>query len=227
MSLTTTRTSVSAIGQEPSRTSALSLIGSTIVALVAAVLSGIALGVGDLHWNLVAPSAWSVVANSAAAWATAAFLLALVLRTGPVRSAVAGVVMLAVAVEAYYAAAVYWNVGSTAILTSTTAQFWLMLSVATGVVFGVAGSFAAGRSAIGAAIGFAVGASLCLGDALHLARHASYDTVHHEALVLALLGLAVLAAAVPRPRVLLGAVLLCVPLSVFASHVLTASQISL
>ena len=201
-------------------------IAGAATALAAAVLAGIALGVLDLRWNLRAPSTWATVANSAAGWATAAFLLALLLRTGPVRSALAGVVMLAVAVEAYYAAAVHWHVGSTAVLTSSTAQYWLLLSVATGTVFGVAGSMAASRSWVIAAIGFAAGASLCLGDALQLWRQSGTSS-YGEAVALAIVGLGVLALALRRPVVAIAAAALSLPMAVIVSHVFVAAQISL
>jgi len=226
MSSTTTRHDLVAVDLHRGGTS----VARTVTALATAVGAGVALGVLDLRWNLRAPSAWATVANSAAGWATAAFLLTLVLRTGPVRSALSGVVMLAVAVEAYYAAAVYWHVGSTEVLTSSTAQYWLLLSVATGIVFGVAGSMAASRSRVIAAVGFAAGASLCLGDALQLWRQSgasSYGGAHDEAVALAIVGLSVLALALRRPLIALAAAALSLPMAVIVSHVFVAAQISL
>jgi len=224
MSATTTRNAPPAIHTRTGGTATV----STVAILVLAIGAGIALGVIDLWWNLRAPSAWATVANSAAWWATVPFLFALAVRTGPVRSAIAGVVVLAVAVEAYYAAAVHWHVGSVEVLTSSRAQYWLWLSVVTGIVFGVAGSMAARRSWPVAAFGYAAGAALCLGDAWQLWRQsggASYG--HDEALALAIVGLGVLALSLRRPVVACAAIALTLPMAAIVSHAFVTAQISI
>jgi hypothetical protein len=196
---------------------------TSMVALVAAATAGLGLGVVDLLWNATRPSAWSTVANSCAGWAAAAFvigaLLTATLRIGAARAAIAAVVLLAVAVEAYYLAGVRWLGDDPSTVTSSVAQEWLVLSVIVGSAFGAAGSWAAGRSTALAIVGVASGASLLLGDALHL-RSAPYAAeLLAEARILALLGALVLLATLPRPRVLVGALVLCVPFTLFAAAV--------
>ena len=131
--------------------------------------AGVVLGVVDLWWSTHHPSAWSSVANSCAGWAACAFALGAALRVDALRAAVAAVVMLAVAVEAYYAAEVVLQLSDRAILTSPVAMEWLVLAGVAGAVFGPAGAWAAGRSPVLAAAGLAVGVALLLGDAWQLA----------------------------------------------------------
>lgn len=182
--------------------------------------AGVVLGVGDLWWNIHSPGPWATVANSCAAWGLAPFVLGvvltLVLRTGAAVAAAAGVLMLGVAVEAYYVAGVLWLGDDPSIVTSPVAHYWLVLSVIVGSTLGVAGSWAAGRSALLAVVGTAIGAALLLGDALQLSQ-LSYGAVPSEAGILALLGVLVLAASMRRPLVALGAVVLAAPLTVAAA----------
>jgi hypothetical protein len=99
--------------------------------------------------------------------------------------------------------------------------------VIVGSVFGAAGSWAAGRSTALAIVGVAAGASLLLGAALHL-RSAPYAAeVLAEARILALLGALALLVALPRPRVLVGALVLCVPFTLFAAAVFNTFGIRL
>ncbi|MEP9364392.1 DUF6518 family protein [Nocardioides sp. CN2-186] len=204
---------------------------TSATALGVAVAAGLALGVVDLLWNAHRPSPWSTVANSCAGWAAAAFvigaLLTATLRIGAVRAAVAAVVLLTVAVEAYYVAGVRWLGDDPSTVTSTVAQEWLVLSVIVGSVFGAAGSWAAGRSAVLAVVGVAAGAALLLGDALHLHTASFAGEVQHEARILAVLGLLVLAVSLRRPWVAVGAVALCLPLTLFAAAVFTTFGIRL
>jgi hypothetical protein len=182
--------------------------------------AGVVLGVGDLWWNIHSPGPWATVANSCAAWGLAPFVLGavltLVLRTGAAVAAAAGVLMLGVAVEAYYVAGVVWLGDDPSIVTSPVAHYWLVLSVLVGSTLGVAGSWAAGRSALLAVVGTAVGAALLLGDALQLSQ-LSYGEVPAEAGILAMLGVLVLAASLRRPLVAIGAVMLTAPLTVAAA----------
>jgi len=69
-----------------------------------AFVAGVLLGVGDLLLQRNLPYPWANLANSSAVWAVAAFALGRWLRRDWRRSGVAGVTMLVVAVEAYYAA---------------------------------------------------------------------------------------------------------------------------
>jgi hypothetical protein len=180
--------------------------------------AGVVLGVGDLWWNINAPGPWATVANSCAAWAIAPFvlgaLLTLVLRTGAATAAVSGVLMLGVAVEAYYVAGVVWLGDDPSIVTSPVAHYWLVLAVLVGSTLGVAGSWAAGRSAWLAAVGTALGAAILLGDALQLWQLSYAGDGGAEARILGLLGVLVLIASLRRPLVTLGAVVLCAPLTV-------------
>ncbi len=185
-----------------------------------AAAAGVLLGVGDLWWNLRSPGPWATVANSCAAWGLAPFvlgaLLTLVLRTGAGVAALAGVLMLGVAVEAYYISGVVRLGDDPSIVTSPVAHYWLVLAVLVGSSLGIAGSWAAGRSAPLAVLGTAVGAALLLGDALQLSQ-LSYGAVPPEARILAVLGVLVLVASLRRPLVTLGAAVLCAPLAVAAA----------
>lgn len=180
--------------------------------------AGVLLGVGDLWWNIDSPGPWATVANSCAGWAIAPFVLGafltLVLRTGAATAAVGGVVMLGVAVEAYYVAGVVRLGDDPSIVTSPVAHYWLVLAVLVGSTLGVAGSWAAGRSGWPAVVGTAAGAAILLGDALQLWQLSYGGTERREAQILGLLGMLVLATSLRRPLVTLGAVVLCVPLIV-------------
>jgi hypothetical protein len=204
---------------------------TSATALGVAVSGGLALGVVDLLWNAHRASAWSTVANSCAGWAAAAFvlgaLLTATLRIGAARAALAAVVLLAVAVEAYYVAGVQWLGDDPSIVTSLVAQEWLVLSVLVGSVFGAAGSWAAGRSTIRAVVGVAAGAALLLGDALHLLSSDFVTEVHAEARILTLIGVLVLIASLHRPKVAAGALVLCVPFTLFAAAVFNTTGIRL
>jgi hypothetical protein len=204
---------------------------TSVTALGVAVSAGLALGVIDQLWNAHRASAWSTVANSCAGWAAAALvlgaLLTATLKIGAVRAALAAIVLLAVAVEAYYIAAVQWLGNDPSIVTSRVAQEWLVLSVLVGSVFGAAGSWAAGRSTVRAIIGVAAGAALLLGDALHLYSSGYVTDVHAEARILTLLGVLVLVASLHRPRVTAGALLLCVPFTLVAAAVFNTFGIRL
>jgi len=201
----------------------------TVLALPVSAGAGALLGIGDLWWNLHSPGPWATVANSCAAWALAPFVLGafltLVLRTGAAVASVAGVLMLGVAVEAYYVAGVVWLGDDPGIVTSPVAHYWLVLAVVIGSALGAAGSWAAGRSTGPAVFGTATGASLLLGDALQLWQ-TSYDGADlDEARILLILGALVLAASLRRPPVTLGAVALCLPASVLVAAIFVATGV--
>jgi hypothetical protein len=196
---------------------------ATVAVLVAAVAAGVGLGVVDQWWSTSHPSACSSVANSCAGWAACAFVLGAVLRVDALRAAVAAVVMLAVAVEAYYAAEVVLRLSDRTILTSPVAMEWLVLAGVAGAVFGPAGAWAAGRSQVLAAAGLAVGVALLLGDAWQLAQ-GGYG-VGGEPRVLVLLALAMLAASLRRPWVTVAAFVLSLPLSLVVAAAFAASGV--
>jgi len=191
--------------------------------LAAAVVAGVVLGVVDLWWSTHHPSAWSSVANSCAGWAACAFALGAALRVDALRAAVAAVVMLAVAVEAYYAAEVVLQLSDRTILTSPVAMEWLVLAGVAGAVFGPAGAWAAGRSPVLAAAGLAVGVALLLGDAWQLAER-GWGT-GGEARVLVLLALVMLALSLRRPWVTVAALVLSLPLSLVVAAAFTVTGV--
>ena len=103
-----------------------------------AVLAGLALGIGDLWAKAELPPPWPELANASLTWALAPLVLAALLRTDPVRGAVAGVVLLVVAVEAYYVFADTFGF-SYSNPWSPHARAWLVLGVVTGVISGATG----------------------------------------------------------------------------------------
>ncbi len=112
--------------------------GLTAVVLTA-VACGILLGVVDLLLQRGLPYPWANLANSSAVWALGAFGIGWWLRAGWWRSALAGIVLLVVAVEAYYLAAVVLLNDNAQNLWSLTATMWLFLGVLAGALFGAAG----------------------------------------------------------------------------------------
>jgi hypothetical protein len=108
---------------------------------VFATLTGFALGIGDLWAKAHLAPGMSGAINSCAGWAGAAMVLGFVLRTHPAHAALGGMVMMLVAVEAYY-------VFGTGLLTpdpsawdSLSAQYWAIIGVPTGLLFGVLGAW--------------------------------------------------------------------------------------
>ncbi|MBZ5738826.1 DUF6518 family protein [Nocardioides mangrovi] len=188
------------------------------IALVVAVGAGTALGVLDLAWNAERPSVWSAAANSCAVWAASAYavgvLLAARLRIGPVAGALAGVLMLVVAVEAYYLAGIHWLGNDRSVLTSASTQTWLQLSVLVGSVLGAAGVWAVRGSWFAASLATAACAAMFFGDALQVWAYrppGAWPGIEH---VLVILGALVLVASVRRPAVAATAAVLFLPLSV-------------
>jgi hypothetical protein len=198
-----------------------------LTAMSIAVLAGVLLGTADVAWSVRGGPLWTAIGNSCAGWATAAFVLGFLLRLDPLRSALAGAVMLIVAVETYYAAAWWWLGSDRSIMTSVVAEEWLVLAVLVGVPLGFAGSLAArGGSRLLSAIGYAVGAAIPLGDALHVGlRSASPDrALQAEALLIA--AALVLLPSLRRPLVALLAIAICLPAAVVVAHVFAIFGIS-
>ena len=107
--------------------------------VLTAVACGILLGVVDLLLQRSLPYPWANLANSSAVWALGAFGIGWWLRADWWRSALAGIVLLVVAVEAYYLAAVVLLNDNAQTLWSLTAMVWLFLGVLAGALFGAAG----------------------------------------------------------------------------------------
>ncbi|HEX4191423.1 MAG TPA: DUF6518 family protein [Marmoricola sp.] len=200
------------------------------------VLAGATLGIVDLLAMTHLPYPWANLANSSAIWAVGAFFLAAALRTDPVRAAVAGVVMMLVAVEAYYAFAAFLDLGTAHALWSSYARMWMVFGVCAGVVFGIAGSWLSSpltgplwwqRSAAAAA-----GAGVLVGEALqmlHTLRGGAGDVaggMHRTAAVMVALGLVTLLTSARTPKVLALAVILTVPCALFFAAAFSAVGIS-
>lgn len=125
-------------------------------ALLASVAAGVLLGVLDLMAQLGLPYPWANLANSPAVWGIAAVVLGRLLRVDWPRAAVCGALLLTIAVEAYYLAAVVALRDSADNLTSTTTVVWLVLGVLAGGGGAVAGTWLRGTSRMWQACGWAV-----------------------------------------------------------------------
>ena len=137
---------------------------SSLSLLLTAATAGALLGPADLIAQRALPYPWANLANSSAVWALAAFAIgAWTARRRAGRGAwpaATAVVLLLVAVETYYIAAVLFLDNSTSQLWALTTLFWLALAVVAGAAFGTAGGWsiehAGTRRALGAALPTAV-----------------------------------------------------------------------
>jgi Family of unknown function (DUF6518) len=111
---------------------------STGRVLAAAIVGGLLMGPVDLLAQTTLPYPWANLANSGAVWALAAFGAGAAARPAAV-SAVAGLVLLPIAVESYYLAGVIFRHDSTTALWSATTGLWLAFAVVVGPLFGLAG----------------------------------------------------------------------------------------
>jgi hypothetical protein len=107
----------------------------TSVALLAAAIGGVALGVGTQVLQGHLPGAWSVLANSAVAWALAAFLIGMAMPT--LEAAIFGGALSLVVASVSYYGAVDWFEGSRSGLRSTV--IWSAAGIVAGAVFAAAG----------------------------------------------------------------------------------------
>ncbi len=119
---------------------------------VIAVVAGLVLGPLDLWGQVNTPYPWAHLFNSPAVWAAAAFAYGRWVRELPA-AAFGAVIVLVVGVETYYLADVLVRDASRSNLTSSTAFVWLVAGVVAGLVFGVAGSWAAETSGWRAVLG--------------------------------------------------------------------------
>lgn len=108
----------------------------------ATVAGGVVLGAVDLLLQKSLPYPWANLANSSAIWALAAFGLGLWVRTPWWRAAVAGAVLLVVAVPVYYLAAAIFLHDELAMVWQPAALLWMAFGVLAGVVFGFGASLA-------------------------------------------------------------------------------------
>lgn len=130
----------------PAPTTFVASAGSAVLepvrVLVFATLTGFVLGIGDL-WALahLSPQAAGTI-NSCAGWAGAVLVLGFVLRTHPAYAALGGAVMMLVAVEAYYVFEPGLLTPDPSAWDSLSAQYWAIIGVPTGLLFGVLGAWA-------------------------------------------------------------------------------------
>jgi Family of unknown function (DUF6518) len=134
--------------------------------LIAGFVGGLLLGPLDLGAQQILPYPWANLANSSAVWALGAFALGRWLRTDLRRSALAGVVLLVVAVESYYLAAVLGRHDSLENLMSPTTQAWLLFAIAAGALFGVAGSWSSSVNRLRSTVGVALAGSVLFAEAV-------------------------------------------------------------
>jgi hypothetical protein len=106
------------------------------------VAAGLALGAVDFALQKTLPYPWANLANSAAVWAVAAFALGYWLRTGALRAAILGTVLLVVAVPSYYVTATLVQNDDLSNAWSPVGLLWTFFGVLAGVVFGIAGVWA-------------------------------------------------------------------------------------
>jgi hypothetical protein len=133
---------------------------------VVAVVAGLVLGPLDLWGQVNTPYPLAHLFNSPAVWAAAAFAYGRWVRQLPA-AAVGAVIVLVVGVEAYYLTDVLVRDASRSNLTSSTASVWLVAGVAAGLVFGVAGSWAAETSGWRAVLGRAALPAIFGAEAVH------------------------------------------------------------
>ena len=133
---------------------------------LAAVVAGLVLGPLDLWGQVNTQYPWAHLFNSPAVWGAAAFAYGRWVRKLPA-GAVGAVIVLVMGVEAYYVADVLVRDASPANLTSPTAAVWLAAGVVAGLVFGVAGSWAAATSGWRAVLGRAALPAIFGAEAVH------------------------------------------------------------
>jgi hypothetical protein len=109
---------------------------------VVSILAGVLLGVVDLLAQKSLPYPWANLANSSAVWAALAFALGYWVRGPWWRSALAGVVLLVLAVPSYYVFATLVQNDDLANAWSATSLLWMFFGVVAGALFGTAGSWA-------------------------------------------------------------------------------------
>lgn len=185
---------------------------SVAAVAVVAVVAGIAVGGLDLLAQRTLPYPWANLANSSAVWAVAAFAIGAWVRRGAVRCVAATGVMLLVAVEAYFAFAVWFLHDDRATLTSAAAVLWLVFGVVAGCVFGFAGHLRAVYGPWPAAVGAALPAAVLLAEAAVLAGRGG-DEGGETAVIEIVLAVVVALVAGHGPRGKLLAVLFAVPLA--------------
>ncbi|HLL69481.1 MAG TPA: DUF6518 family protein [Micromonosporaceae bacterium] len=130
-----------------------------------AIVGGLLLGPADLLAQRTLPYPWANLANSSAVWAIGAWGMGAWVGTGRWRPAVAGVLLLSVAVESYHLAATLAHNDAVANLWSPTTAVWLSFAVIAGVVFGTAGGWSRGGVGWPRLVGVALPGAVLLAEA--------------------------------------------------------------
>jgi hypothetical protein len=143
-----------------------------LVIVVTAVVGGLLLGALDLLVQRTVPYPWANLANSSDVWAVGAFAIGAWVRTGRWWPALAGVLLLLVAVESYFLAAMLALHDAPQTLWAASTLLWLVFGVIAGVVFGGGGGWSRGPGRWRPAAGAALPGAVLLAEAALLIRRA-------------------------------------------------------
>lgn len=135
------------------------------VIVAAAIVGGLLLGPIDLLAQLTLPYPWANLANSSAVWAIGAFGIGAWAHAGRWRPAIAGVLMLLVAVESYRLAAILALDNDLSNLWSFSTLLWLFFAVLAGLVFGAAGGWSRGDNRLLRVVGAALPCAVLFAEA--------------------------------------------------------------
>jgi uncharacterized membrane protein len=133
-----------------------------------AIVAGLLLGPIDLWAQRTFAYPWANLANSSAVWAVGAFAIGAWVRSRRWLPALAGVILLLVAVEAYYVTATLVQHDSITNLWLPSTLAWLLFAVLAGIVFGTAGGWARDGSRWWRVIGIALPGAVLLAEAAML-----------------------------------------------------------
>jgi hypothetical protein len=178
-------------------------------AAVVTVVGGLLLGATDLLLQKSLPYPWADLANSSAVWAVAAFGLGTWVRSPWWRAAVAGVVLLVLAVPAYYLTATLVQNDDLANAWSTTSLLWMFFGVPAGALFGAAGAFASAAGWRGL-VAVALPGAVLFAEALVIIRR---DGFRWAAIVELALGVLIILAVARTTRSRLTALVAALPLA--------------
>ena len=176
---------------------------------VATVVGGLLLGAVDLLLQKSLPYPWADLANSTAVWAVAAFGLGTWVRSPWWRAAAAGVVLLVLAVPAYYLTATLVQNDDLANAWSTTSLLWMFFGVLAGTLFGTAGAFASAAGWRGV-LAVALPGAVLFAEALVIVRR---DAFGWTAIIELALGVLIILAVARTARNRLTALVAALPLA--------------
>ncbi|GAA1671276.1 hypothetical protein GCM10009830_16580 [Glycomyces endophyticus] len=187
--------------------------------LAVAIVGGLALGAVDLVAQRELPYPWANLANSSAVWAVGAFAIGAWVRAGRWQPALAGTVLLVIAVESYYLAATLVQNDDIANLWSPTSFIWMAFGILAGVVFGTFGAWARSASLWRSVIGLAAIGAVFLSEAAVLLRRSPDGGEEYRAdslataAVTAAIGIALILAAAQSWKIRFCALAAAVPLA--------------